>query len=194
MTRPLRSARITRHHRYYETVRPCASPPVLNPLRLTTSWSAPSRPRHHTRVAFETTGSRVPCRSPDQTRATYMPDTTWAVSRSPPGSSQKHDQLPVLMPSKTFDTSAVVRSRSPSWSIPDAVIATPFPRRSPPRLLTGAARGGLKPPPAERLRRAYLHLLHSYAQSAEHRSTSASPSCARGTRSAVFFSPRNGGR
>ena len=30
----------------------------------------------------------------------------------------------------------------------------PFPQRSPPRLLTDAAYGGLKPPPAERLRRA----------------------------------------
>jgi len=81
MARLLRSARITRHHRYYETVRPCAPRPVLNPLRLTTSWSAPSRPGTSGRVTFETTGSRVPRRSPDQARATYMPDTTWAVSR-----------------------------------------------------------------------------------------------------------------
>ena len=34
----------------------------------------------------------------------------------------------------------------------------PFPQRSPPRLLTDAACGGLKPPPAGRLRRAHLHL------------------------------------
>ena len=44
-----------------------------------------------------------------------------------------------------------------------------FPRRSPPRLLTAAARGGLRPPPAQRPRRAtsqqrqLLHLLHSTA-------------------------------
>ena len=52
------------------------------------------------RVSFETTGSHVPCGTPDQTRATYMPDTAWAVSRYPPDSSQSHDQTPVLMPSK----------------------------------------------------------------------------------------------
>jgi hypothetical protein len=47
-----------------------------------------------------------------------------------------------------------------------------FPRRSPPRLLTAAARGGLRPPPARRPRRAtrpekdrLLHLLHSTASS-----------------------------
>jgi len=31
--------------------------------------------------------------------ALNLPDTTWAVSRSPPDSSQKQDQPPVLMPS-----------------------------------------------------------------------------------------------
>src|SRR6266545_4282874 len=64
---------------------------------------------------------------------------------------------------KHFDASTRVRFHSPSRSIPDAVFATPFPRRSPPRLLTGAARGGLLPPPARRQRRACLHLLHSTA-------------------------------
>jgi hypothetical protein len=45
--------------------------------------------------------------------------------------------------------------------MPDVLNGTPFPQRSPPRLLTGAARGGLKPPPAGRPRRTYLHLWHS---------------------------------
>ena len=40
-------------------------------------------------------------------------------------------------------------------------LTTPSPRRSPPRLLNAAARGGLEPPPTRRLRRAYLHLPHS---------------------------------
>ena len=39
----------------------------------------------------------------------------------------------------------------------------PFPQRSPPRLLTVAACGGLEPSPDGRLRRTYLHLLHSIA-------------------------------
>ena len=47
---------------------------------------------------------------------------------------------------KHFDASTRVRFHSPSRSAPDAVFAASFPRRSPPRLLTGAARGGLLPP------------------------------------------------
>src|SRR6266542_5007908 len=37
-------------------------------------------------------------------------------------------------------------------------MCAPCPQRSPPRLLTDAACGGLEPPPAGRLRRANLHL------------------------------------
>jgi len=36
-----------------------------------------------------------------------------------------------------------------------------FPARSPPRLFTSAAVGGLKPPPSQRFRDIYSHLLHS---------------------------------
>src|SRR6266545_6272444 len=39
-------------------------------------------------------------------------------------------------------------------------MCAPCPQRSPPRLLTDAACGGLEPPPARRLRRARLHLWH----------------------------------
>ncbi len=52
-----------------------------------------------------------------------------------------------------FDTSSVDRLRSPSWSTPAALTARLFRRRSPPRLLTAAACGGLRPPPAGRPRR-----------------------------------------
>ena len=52
-----------------------------------------------------------------------------------------------------FDTSSMDRSRSPSWPTPDALTARLSPRRSPPRLLTAAARGGLRPPPTGRPRR-----------------------------------------
>jgi nitronate monooxygenase len=58
---------------------------------------------------------------------------------------------------------ALVRFHSPSRSTPDAILAAPFPRRSPPRLLAGAAHGGLLPPPARRQRRACPHLSHSTA-------------------------------
>jgi hypothetical protein len=58
----------------------------------------------------------------------------------------------------------VVHSRSPSRLTPDASRA-PFPQRSPPRLLTAAACGGLRPPPAGRSRRANLHHQHSTTSS-----------------------------
>ena len=62
-----------------------------------------------------------------------------------------------------FDTSTAVHLRSTPRPLPDRVSAPPFPTRSPPRLLNAAAVGGLKPPPARRLRRTFLHLLCSMA-------------------------------
>ena len=47
-----------------------------------------------------------------------------------------------------IDASAVVHTRSSSRRTPDPLIAGLFPQRSPPRLLTGAACGGLGSPPA----------------------------------------------
>ena len=54
----------------------------------------------------------------------------------------------------SFDASAVVHTRSSSRRIPN-------PQRSPPRLLTDAACGGLRSPPARRPRRTYPHHWHS---------------------------------
>jgi hypothetical protein len=48
------------------------------------------------------TGSHVPHRSLDQARAAFMPDTAWAVSRLPPGSSRGPDHAPVSMSSDVF--------------------------------------------------------------------------------------------
>jgi hypothetical protein len=90
-----------------------------------------------------------------------MPDTAWPVHRSPPGSSRDIITTPVLMSSILFRH---VNSGSLSfvfWLTPDTLYGVPFPQCSPPRLLTDAAYGGLKPSPARRLRRAYLHLLRS---------------------------------
>src|SRR5215813_13151052 len=53
-----------------------------------------------------------------------------------------------------IDASAVVHTRSSSRRPPDPLTAGLFPQRSPPRLLTGAACGGLGSPPARRTRRA----------------------------------------
>jgi hypothetical protein len=75
-----------------------------------------------------TTGSHVPHQSPDQARATSMPDTAWPISRLPPGSFPGSRFCPVSMSScLPFDTSSVDRLRSPSWPIPAALTGATFP-------------------------------------------------------------------
>ena len=103
-------------------------------------------------------GSHVPHKSLSQARATSMPGAAWAVSRCLPDLSRVNDSSRFRRHPYAFDTQSVVCSRSPSWLSPDALVVHLFQRRSPPRLLTGAARGGLKPPPAGRLRGANPHL------------------------------------
>ena len=76
--------------------------------------------------------------------------------------SQDHPQIPVSMPSLfRFDASAVVHTCSSSHRTPAPLTARRQPQRSPPRLLTDAACGGLESPPARRPRRTYLHHWHS---------------------------------
>ena len=58
------------------------------PLAVSAAWGSPLDGRAgrspRPTAAFETTGSHVPHQSLSQARATSMPDTAWAVSRSPP--------------------------------------------------------------------------------------------------------------
>ena len=76
--------------------------------------------------------------------------------------SWDHPQIPVSMPSLfRFDASAVVHTCSSSHRTPAPLTARRQPQRSPPRLLTDAACGGLESPPARRPRRTYLHHWHS---------------------------------
>jgi len=60
-----------------------------------------------------------------------------------------------------FDTSSAVRLRSPPQITPDGIEAPPFPQRSPPRLLTTAAWGGLRSAPISRPRGTNPHLSYS---------------------------------
>ena len=75
-----------------------------------------------------------------------------------------------------FDASAVVHTRSSSRRPPDPLTAGLLPQRSPPRLLTDAACGGLGSPPARRTRRAHLHHWYSTLHAGDllhrHHSTS----------------------
>ena len=47
-------------------------------------------------------GSQVPYESPNESHASYTPDTVWPVGRFPPHSSWSSGATPVLMPSKAF--------------------------------------------------------------------------------------------
>ena len=109
MTRPRRSTRITRLHRYHEAVRPCSPHQYSTPCG-SAAWSSPfhERPRATTAPLAArgrgTTGSHVPYRSPGQARAAFMPDTTWAVNGYPPGSSRDTWSASVSMPSGSLST------------------------------------------------------------------------------------------
>jgi hypothetical protein len=126
--------------------------------------------------------SHVLCESPDQAHVAYMPDTAWPVSGHPPDSSRAKSKHPVLMPSLRYDTSSATpsaRGCAPSsWSPPDASRA-PFPPRSPRRSSANAAGGGLKPPPAGRLRRANSFISRT-ASLPGASPTSMAPFCVRG--------------
>ena len=107
MTSPRRSTRITGRHRYHEAVRPCA-PHHYSPPRSSAARGSRFRgqPRATTAplAARErgTTRSHVPHQSPGQARATSMPETTWPISRHPPGSSRAGPPDPVSISSKWF--------------------------------------------------------------------------------------------
>ena len=161
MTRPLRSTRITGLHHYYETVCPRAPRRYSTPYgvcRLGISLSPPATAGN----SVGATGSHVPCKSPGQARAAYMPDAIWAVSRLPPDLSRDPGLAPVSTPPKFLTTH---HQRFASARLPDPHLtrSSPrlFPQRSPRTALNRPACGGLEPPPAGRPRRTYLHLLHS---------------------------------
>ena len=177
MTRPLCSARITELHRYYGPVRPCASRRYSAPCLFQGLGSSLLRPGdqlwiHCTIVGIEATGSHVPCQSLNQDRAASMPDIARAALQAAPG------LLPVQMHSRVSMSQRSRHVISGSLALAFLVLTlrnqvAPFPQRSPPRLLTDAACGGLRPPPARRSRGALPHLWHSTDQKV--RSPTSSP-------------------
>ena len=160
MTLPLRSSPITGPSSLLRKGPPLCPASVRNPLRISRlGLSLPPATagpcwRHWPPAGA---GRQVPTfRTRAQAKLTPPP------CRTPPGQSAGSRQAHPGPSHQTrfrrrlfqpFDTSSVDRSRSSSWPTPDALKARLFPRRSPPRLLTAAARGGLQPPPAGRPRR-----------------------------------------
>jgi hypothetical protein len=159
MTRPRRSARITGPHRYHETVRPCA-PHRYSAPRGSAAWGSPfhARPQAITAPLARprTRDDRFPRSTPKpgpSSRHLHAGRHLGSKQVSPrpiPGQDSKPGFAVV---SGVFDTSSVVRLRSPPWPTPDALHGAPFPQRSAPRLLTDAPCGGLRPSPAGRPRR-----------------------------------------
>ena len=121
---------------------------ATRPLAVSAAWESRFRRRPGATTAPQaargrgTTGSHVPHRSPDHARATSMPDTAWPVDRHPPGSSRGAKGDPGFDATCLFSTRqqwfACARLRDPH--LPRST-ARRLPRRSPPRLLTAAARG-----------------------------------------------------
>ncbi len=131
MTRPLRSARITRHHRYYEPVRPCAPHRYSAPRSSRCLGSSLSRPRGQIQPL-----ERPPYRGDRFPRS--IPEPELSSRRLHAGHHLGSKQVsPRLIPGQviiprfrchlyTFDTSSAVRFRSPSQLIPDALPARLF--------------------------------------------------------------------
>jgi hypothetical protein len=101
--------------------------------------------------------SHVPYQSLGRAHAACMPDAARAVNGCPPGSSQNGPVALVLTSTdgvSTHKRQSACAHRSSSRPTPGAIEPRLFPRRSPQRSSANAAVGGLKPPPAGRLRRA----------------------------------------
>lgn len=109
-----------------------------------------------------TTGSPVPHRSLVRVLAAFMPGASGALHRSRPrlipGPSLPLVSTPLGSSRHVFGRFTFVRLHGPHLTR-----STPrlFHRRSPPGLLTPAARGGLMPAPARRHRGALPHLRQS---------------------------------
>ena len=90
-------------------------------------------------------------------RAPPGPHTGSSPTEGPP----KRAFVPGPPTDPGFDASAVVHTCSSSHRTPAPLTARRHPQRSPPRLLTDAACGGLESPPARRPGRTYPHHWHS---------------------------------
>lgn len=141
----------------------------------------PTRPKHPNPASRP---SQNPASCQTRARTKLTPPTCRTPTGQSTGTRQTRprifEPILVLRPPTRYDTSAVVHSRSSSWITPDAIYVAPFPHRSPPRLLTGAACGGLGPPPAQRSRRAIPPSPTQLRAIGVHDLLHRTPSCARG--------------
>jgi hypothetical protein len=148
------------------------------PLAVSAAWGPPSRNQGANHTHFD--WPSVPRRQVLLFHASACDELTPPIHRTPPGPHAGSSLAggrggtparplsrgpgPILgfgAVFKIFDASAVVHTRSSSRHSPGPVLPGLFPKRSPRRLLTAAASGGLGSPPARRARRVNLHHWHS---------------------------------
>ena len=159
------------HYRTFTatTGRPVPVPRIGTlPLAVSAACGPPS-PGHQGTIAHLCPA--VPGRQVLLFHASARNELTPPLHRTPPGQHAGHPLAEGTPPRRAFvpgvlsapgfdvivppiDASAVVHTRSSSRRTPDPLTAGLIPQRSPPRLLTGAACGGLGSPPARRTRRA----------------------------------------
>ena len=130
MTRPLRSTRITGLLHYYETVCPRAPRRYSTPCGFVRLGNSLSLPPRQGEGSIGATGSHVPCKSPDQARAAYMPDAIWAVGRLPPDLSRSPGLAPVSTPLEFVTTR---HQRFALARLPDPHLTRSLPRLLPQR-------------------------------------------------------------
>jgi hypothetical protein len=151
MTRPLPSTPITRASSLLRAGPPAGPATVLTPaLRTGYSLSPPE-----TRAGSVESGL-LPfhAEAADRARVASMPDTAWPVNGHPPDSSRDHLDTPVSMSPASFSTR---QQRIACARLPDPHLTHHlrlFHIAHHDRVAAPAACGGLKPPPAGRLRRA----------------------------------------
>jgi hypothetical protein len=93
----------------------------------------------------------------------HVPLRAGCCSGRPTGRRPNASRTPLPSPRfrhrpRIFGTSSVARLRTSLRISPGEVKSPPFPRRSPPTLLTPTSRSGLEPIPGRRLRGPYPHL------------------------------------
>src|SRR5260370_25569658 len=157
------------HYRAF-TATPGRSAPVPRatlPLTVSAAWGPPSRgqitgitgwPPVSRRQVLQFRASACDELTPPLHRAPPGPRAGSSLAEGPPaGAPLSRGRDPILSFDAicmSFDASAVVRTCSSSRRSPHPVSPGLFPERSPPRLFTSAASGGLGSPPARRARRA----------------------------------------
>jgi hypothetical protein len=152
MTRPLRSTPITGASPLLPAGPPAGPATVLTPTPRASYSLSPAQ-----ETQTRSTGPGLlpfHAEAADRARVAFMPDTTWPISGHPPGSSRDCLHTPVSMPPVSVSTrpQRFARARLPDPHLTHPACLFHIAHHS--RVTAPAACGGLKPPPAGRLRRA----------------------------------------